>query len=359
MDKIPVGILGATGVVGQQYVQLLSKHPWFEITFLAASQHSAHRTYAEAVQGRWRQSQPLPEYVGNQIVLPLDSVDKARKTCKLVFSAVGSDIAAQFEHRYAEAGLAVVSNASHHRRDPDIPVVIPEINASHLEIIPKQQQRRGWSLGFIVAKPNCSLQSYLLPLWPLLQSYGIQKLIVSTLQAVSGAGYPGISALQIADNVIPYIAGEEEKSEWEPLKIFGHVANDMIVNAESIAISSHCNRVPVTDGHMSCVSVALNSKPAHLDEIVALWSAFEGQPQTLGLPSAPSKPIVYAEASDRPQTRLDRNAGNGMAITVGRLRPCPVLDIRFVGLSHNAIRGAAGGGVLIAELLVKQHYLNE
>lgn len=358
MTRIPVGILGATGVVGQQYIQLLADHPWFEVTFLASSHRSANQTYGHAVAGRWRQPQGIPPDIANLTVHTLDALEVARQRCRLVFSAVGSDIAERYEERYAQAGLGVVSNASFHRRDPDVPMIIPEINSDHLDILAIQKRRRQWSTGFIAVKPNCSIQSYLIPLWPLYQRFGLDKVMVTTLQAVSGAGYPGVSALDITDNVIPYISGEEEKSEWEPLKVLGHIQGDQIVNAGDITISAHCNRVPVCDGHMACVSVAFKEKPAS-EDILAAWLDFRGEPQTLDLPLAPPRPILYDGNADRPQPRLDRDAGNGMAVTVGRLRPCPLLHYRFVGLSHNAVRGAAGGGVLIAELLAKQQYVTE
>lgn len=358
MKKITVGVLGATGVVGQNYLSLLANHPWFEVTFLASSQRSANQPYGKAVQGRWKQEGLLPKQLENIIVSSIDDIDKAANTCQMIFSAVGSDIAEEYERRYAQAGLAVVSNASYHRRDSDVPMIIPEINPDHLQIIPKQQHKRGWNKGYIAVKPNCSLQSYLIPLWPIHQRYGIEQVIVTTLQAISGAGYPGVSSMDILGNVVPYIGGEEEKSEWEPLKILGTIQGDSIVNAHNIAIAAHCNRVPVYDGHLACVSVKVREK-ASAEEIITLWNNFTGEPQRLALPSAPSQPILYLPEVNRPQPLLDRNAGNGMAVTVGRLRPCPVLDFRFVGLSHNTVRGAAGGGVLIAELLAKQQFLQE
>ncbi|MDP1835765.1 MAG: aspartate-semialdehyde dehydrogenase [Chlamydiales bacterium] len=355
MNRIPVGILGATGVVGQHYIAALADHPWFEIAFLASSKRSANQSYANALGNRWRQVTPLPIDIANLPVHNVDDIAAAKASCRLVFSALGGEVAQQFEAKYAQEGLAVVSNASFHRRDPDVPVIIPEVNAGHLDILPRQRELRGWK-GFIVTKPNCSLQSYLIPLWPLHQRFGLSKIIVTTLQAISGAGYPGVPALAITDNVIPYIAGEEEKSESEPLKILGSIKGDVIVDAENIAIAAHCNRVPVTDGHLACVSVQFKNIPSP-EDIIQAWKDFKAEPQHLGLPSAPSQPIIIRDEFDRPQPRLDSMAGEGMAVTVGRLRPCPVLDYRFVGLSHNTIRGAAGGGVLIAELLVKQQYI--
>ncbi len=357
MTKISIGILGATGVVGQHYVQLLANHPWFEITFLAASASSADQSYESAVTGRWRQSDSLLPRIGYLPVYTLDALDIAQEKCDLVFSAISGDLAKEYEEQYAKAGISVVSNAATHRRDPHVPLLIPEVNSEHLEIIPAQRRQRGWEHGLIAVKPNCSIQSYLIPLWPLHQRFGLEKIVVTTLQAVSGAGYPGLPAKEIANNVIPYIADEEEKSEWEPLKILGKIESNLIINAKQPIIAAHCNRVPVCNGHMACVSVAFKIKPS-AQEILEIWKGFRGLPQQLELPSAPEHPIIYMEDANRPQPRLDSETKGGMAITVGRLRPCPVLDYRFVGLSHNALRGAAGGGVLIAELLAKQQYIH-
>ncbi|PJD96737.1 MAG: aspartate-semialdehyde dehydrogenase [Parachlamydia sp.] len=356
MKRIPIGILGATGMVGQQYLRLLADHPWFEITFLCASPKSAGKTYAEAVQQRWHQATPIPDQASQLHVHSIDQIKIALERCRCIFSAVGGDIAREYEEKYAAAGLPVVSNASYHRSTSDIPVLIPEINASHLAILPHQQAKRGWSKGFIVTKPNCSIQSYMLPLAPLHEIFGIRNLMITTLQAVSGAGYPGVSSWDISDNVIPYIAKEEEKSEKEPLKIFGKVQGNHIEAAANICISAHCNRVPVLDGHLACVSAEFKTEPT-MEQVRSIWDSYISLPQQLQLPSAPPKTIIYREEVDRPQPRLDRNAGNGMAVTVGRLRPCNLLDLRFVALSHNTLRGAAGGGILNAEILVSQGYL--
>jgi len=356
MERIPVGILGATGMVGQQYLRLLADHPWFEITFLCASPKSAGKTYAEAVQERWHLATPIPNKISRLHVHSIDQIQQAQECCRLVFSAVSADLAKEYEERYAEAGLPVVSNASYHRTTVDVPVLIPEINAAHLAILPQQQSKRGWSKGFIVTKPNCSIQSYMLPLAPLHETFGIKNLLITTLQAISGAGYPGVSSWDIYDNVIPYIAKEEEKTETEPLKIFGKLQNNQIVSASGICVSAHCNRVPVLDGHLACVSVEFKTKPA-LEQVLAIWSSYVSLPQQLQLPSAPAQTIIYKEEVNRPQPRLDRDAGKGMAVTVGRLRPCNLLDLRFVALSHNTQRGAAGGGILNAEILVRQGYL--
>jgi len=355
--KIPVGILGATGMVGQQYLFKLINHPYFELSFLAASSASSGKTYAEAVKGRWYLEETLPEEIGN---LPLHSIDDlatAKERCRLVFSAVDSAVAKNYEERYAEMGLAVVSNASYHRQSVDVPILIPEINADHLAIIANQRKNRGWKKGLIVVKPNCSLQSYMIPLAPLHQQFQVKRLVVTTLQAISGAGVSGLSSLSILDNVIPYIAQEERKSEIEPLKIWGKIEGDQIIPASDIAIAAHCNRVPVVDGHMACLSVAFSIKPK-IEEILPIWEHFEGAAQQLQLPSAPKKPILYREESDRPQPRLDRLTGKGMVVTVGRLRECPVFDLRFTALSHNTIRGAAGGGILNAELLVAKGWVS-
>jgi aspartate-semialdehyde dehydrogenase len=290
----------------------------------------------------------------------MDDIDVAASRCRILFSAVASDVAAAFEERYAAAGLAVVSNASHHRATPDVPVIIPELNADHLHIIPEQRRSRGWTAGCLVAKPNCSLQSYLLPLFPLHQRYRLTEVAVTTLQAISGAGYPGPSAATMVDNIIPYIAGEEEKAEREPLKILGdyRTGTVRIVPATGIRIAAQCNRVPVTDGHLAIVSARFQQPPT-LDEVAQVWAEFRGAPQLMDLPSAPAQPIQHLLETDRPQPRLDREAAQGMAVTVGRLRACPLFHCRFVGLSHNVIRGAAGGAILIAELLVKTHLVTD
>lgn len=354
--KIPVGILGATGMVGQQYLQLLENHPWFEVNFLTSSNQSAEKSYREAVSGRWHMSTPIPENIANKPVQRSDEITAAKQSCRFVFSAMSNEGALAYEELYAQNGIPVISNASHHRSSPDVPVLIPEVNPDHLQIIPIQQKNRSWDTGFIVVKPSCSLQSYMIPLSPLHRKYQIVRLLVTTMQAVSGAGYPGVSSVNIIDNIIPHIANEEEKLEWEPLKIWGHMGDNSLHTAKDIAISAHCNRVPVMDGHLTCVSVQFAKKPAR-EDILTLWNNFQGLPQQLQLPSAPPHPIIYREESDRPQPRRDRDAGKGMSVSVGRLRACPVFDYRFAALSHNTIRGAAGGGILNAELLVRQGFL--
>jgi aspartate-semialdehyde dehydrogenase len=261
-----------------------------------------------------------------------------------------------YEELYAARGIPVLTNAGFHRRSVDVPVLIPEVNPEHAAVIPIQQKNRHWREGFIVAKPNCSLQSYMIPLAPLHRHFKIKRLLLTTMQAISGAGYPGISSMDIMDNIIPYIANEEEKSEQEPLKIWGTVSDSSILPTHDLLISAHCNRVSVLDGHMACVSVQFEQRPSQ-EEILNLWRNFQGLPQTIHLPSAPPSPIAYLEDNDRPQPKRDRNFGNGMGVSVGRLRECPLFDYRFVGLSHNTIRGAAGGGILNAELLVHLGYL--
>jgi aspartate-semialdehyde dehydrogenase len=358
--KIKVGVLGATGMVGQNYLRLLSRHPWFEVVYLAASPGSAGKKYADAVAGRWHITEPIPDGYKNIVVEDAGTVSKAVDRCRLVFSAVEMDKKAilALEEEYAGRGLAVVSNNSAHRATPDVPVMVPEINYDHLDIIPRQRQRRDWKDGLLVVKPNCSIQSYMLPLYALLKAgYRIESLVASTLQAVSGAGYPGPASIDVIDNVIPYIGGEEEKSEVEPAKILGRVEGGCIVPDTSLKISAHCNRVAVSDGHIACCSIKFAGKTPGEDEIIAIWRDFTSLPQALKLPSAPIPPIIYRDEPDRPQPRQDRDAGNGMAVTVGRLRPCHVLDYRFVGLHHNTVRGAAGGAILTAELLVSKGYV--
>ena len=357
---IKVGILGATGMVGQNYIRLLKDHPWFEVVYLAASPNSAGKPYSEAVAGRWHMREDIPEKVKNIIVEDAGNISRAAGKCQLMFSAVELDKKSilALEADYAAKGFAVISNNSAHRATEDVPVMIPEINPEHLEIIPVQQKNRGWSKGFLVVKPNCSIQSYMLPLFALLKAgYKVDKMILTTLQALSGAGYPGPAAIDLVDNTIPFIQGEEEKSEIEPRKILGKIQGDKFVPDESIKISAHCNRVAVTDGHTACVSLAFSGKKPELDEIINIWKNFSALPQELKLPSAPVPPIIYRDEVNRPQAQKDRDAGKGMAVTVGRLRKCNVFDIRFIGLHHNTVRGAAGGSILTAELLKAKGYI--
>jgi aspartate-semialdehyde dehydrogenase len=356
MNKLRVGILGASGMVGQNYIALLENHPWFTVTYLAASEKSAGKSYREAVAGRWHMPRDIPKGVDKQTVYSIDQLAEANQRCNFVFSALDSGVAKEYEEKYAAAGIPVVSNASSHRHTSDVPMLIPEINPHHTDMIPIQQKNRGWQRGFIVVKPNCSLQSYMTPLFALHREFKVTRTIITTMQAVSGAGHPGASSYDIIDNIIPYIKGEEEKSEQEPKKILGSIEGDHFKYNQDIQISAHCNRVPTIDGHMACVSLEFEKKPSAV-QIIDLWRSFRALPQELDLPLAPKQPIIYREEADRPQTRLDRNADKGMAVTVGRLRECLVFDYRFTALSHNTIRGAAGGGILNAELLVKQGYL--
>jgi aspartate-semialdehyde dehydrogenase len=351
--KIKVGILGATGMVGQNYVRLLARHPWFDITYLGASPNSAGKKYAEAVAGRWHMREPIPAKVSGIMVEDAGKVDSVIGKCGLVFSAIEMEKQAilDVEAEYAQKGFVVVSNNSAYRLVEDVPVIIPEINQDHLAVIPDQQKKRGWK-GFIVVKPNCSIQSYMIPLYALIKAgYIIDKMILTTLQAVSGAGYPGPASIDLIDNVVPYIGGEEEKSEVEPKKIFGKVSNGKIIPDDKIKISAHCNRVPVTDGHTACCSIQFAGKKPEMDEIIKIWRNFTAPPQELKLPSAPVPPLVYLDEANRPQPQKDRDSGHGMTVTVGRLRKCNVFDYRFVGLHHNTVRGAAGGSILAAELL--------
>jgi len=358
--KIPVAILGATGMVGQQYIALLANHPWFEIAVVAASARSAGLRYGEAVAARWYPELPFPDTLKDYPLADALDITSIAPHVKIVFSALelsSKEELQEVENAYARAGSAVVSNASAHRWTDDVPMIIPEINHHHTDIIPAQRQRHGWN-GLLAVKPNCSLQSYLTPLFALMQAgHGISHVAVTTLQAVSGAGYPGVPSLDIIDNVIPYIGGEEEKTEQEPLKILGDIRDGRFFQREGLTISAHCNRVPVRDGHTACVSVKFTGAKPELARIIDIWNSFRSAPQELGLPSAPAQPIVYLDEAARPQPKKDRMRQQGMAVCVGRLRPCPVFDIKFVGLSHNTLRGAAGGGILNAELLVSKGFI--
>jgi len=366
-QKIPVGILGATGMVGQQYISLLNDHPWFEVRYVSASPRSAGKKYSEAVAGRWQLANAYAPHVGEIMVQDANDVSCAvaafkKGECSFVFSALemSKDETKALEEAYAAAGIPVISNASAHRWTEDVPVLIAEVNPEHTDIIPIQKKARGWDRGFIAVKPNCSIQSYMKPLHALAQAgYQTNKLFVTTMQAVSGAGYPGVPSLDMLDNIVPYIGGEEEKSEKEPLKIFGAVNGSVIKNAELPKISAHCNRVPVTNGHVACVSLEFaGKKPSSLEEIKKIWAAYKGLPQEAALPFAPKQPIIYREEENRPQPRKDRDIDKAMAVVIGRLRPCNLFDVRFTALSHNTVRGAAGGGILNAELLKHKGFLN-
>jgi aspartate-semialdehyde dehydrogenase len=361
MKKIPVGILGATGMVGQQYIRLLADHPWFRVAHVAASPQSAGKKYKDALKSGWIVDGEMPKGVANLTLYDVADVQSAAANCTFVFSAfemADKEMIRATEDAYAATGIPVFSNASAHRQTVDVPMLIAEINPAHLRIIPQQQKTRGWKKGFIVVKPNCSLQSYLTPLYALMQAgYEIGAVAVTTMQAVSGAGYPGVSSLDIIDNVVPFIGGEEEKTEEEPLKILGNIKGSAFAAYKGMKISAHCNRVPVSDGHLACVNVAFKKKKPSIEQIVAIWAKFKGEPQKLSLPFAPQQPIIYRHEPNRPQPKKDRDADKGMAVSVGRLRPCPVFDYKFVALSHNTVRGAAGGGILNAELALKKGYL--
>ncbi|MFB5676364.1 aspartate-semialdehyde dehydrogenase [Paenibacillus terreus] len=356
-EKLKVGIVGGTGMVGQRFVQLLDQHPWFQVTAIAASANSAGKTYEESVQGRWKVPGSIPEEVKNIVVQDASKVEEVAGQVDFVFCAVDmkKDEIMALEEAYAKTGTPVISNNSAHRWTPDVPMVIPEINPGHIEVIAAQRKRLGTSTGFIAVKPNCSIQSYVPALHALLD-FKPTKVVASTYQAISGAGKNFNDWPEMLDNVIPYIGGEEEKSEQEPLRIWGSVANGEIVKAEAPLITTQCIRVPVTDGHLATVFVSFEKKPSKA-EILERWQQFKGRPQELGLPSAPQQFITYFEEENRPQTKLDRDIERGMGVSTGRLREDTIYDYKFVGLSHNTLRGAAGGGVLIAELLKAEGYI--
>lgn len=359
MKKYSVGVVGGTGMVGQRFVSLLENHPWFQLTVIAASSRSAGKTYEEAVGTRWAMDTPMPEAARNLVVL--DAVadkEKIASSVDFIFCAVDmkKDEIRALEEAYAKLECPVISNNSANRWTPDVPMVIPEINAEHIKVIDAQRKRLGTTRGFIAVKSNCSIQSYTPALHPLL-SFGIEKVLVCTYQAISGAGKTFETWPEMSDNLIPYIGGEEEKSEQEPLKVWGKVENGVIVNADSPAITAQCLRVPVSNGHTAAVFVTFKNKPSE-DEIKTIWKNFKGRAQELELPSAPKQFLKYFEEPDRPQARLDRDLEGGMTITLGRLRPDTQYDYKFVGLSHNTLRGAAGGGVLLAELLCAEGYIS-
>jgi len=344
-------------MVGQRFVQLLDGHPWFEVTTIAASASSAGKTYEQSVQNRWKLSTPIPEAVKNIVVLDASKVEEVASQVDFIFCAVDmkkNEIQA-LEEAYAKTGTPVVSNNSAHRWTPDVPMVIPEINPGHLDVIAAQRKRLGTETGFIAVKPNCSIQSYV-PMLHALQQFKPTQVVASTYQAISGAGKNFTDWPEMLDNVIPYIGGEEEKSEQEPLRIWGSVQDGQIVKADAPLITTQCIRVPVTDGHLATVFVSFENKPAK-EEILRIWREFEGRPQQLGLPSAPKQFITYFEEENRPQTNLDRDIEGGMGVSAGRLREDSLYDYKFVGLSHNTLRGAAGGAVLIAELLKAEGYI--
>ena len=357
MEKMKVGVVGATGMVGQRFLTLLENHPYFEVVALAASARSAGKSYKEAVGERWKMSTPMPEKYADMFVYDAQNIEEMKK-CSFVFCAVDmkKDEIRALEEAYAKAEIPVVSNNSAHRWTPDVPMVIPEINDSHLEVIEAQRKRLGTKRGFIAVKPNCSIQSYVPAITPLLK-YKPSVILATTYQAISGAGKTFREWPEMIDNVIPYIGGEEETSEQEPLKIWGKVENGEVVKAAAPLITTQCIRVPVSDGHTAAVFVKFENKPSK-EEIIKAWAEYAGKAQELELPSAPKQFITYFEEDNRPQAKLDRDIYGGMGITLGRLREDTVFDYKFVGLSHNTLRGAAGGAVLIAELLYKLGYFN-
>lgn len=357
MSKLRVGILGATGMVGQRFIALLENHPWFEVVTVAASARSAGKTYEEAVGGRWKMTTPMPEAVKNLIVKNVNEVEEVAATVDFVFSAVDmtKDEIKAIEEAYAKTETPVVSNNSAHRWTPDVPMVVPELNPQHLEVLTAQKERLGTTRGFVVVKPNCSIQSYT-PMLHALREFEPTTVVATTYQAISGAGKTFKEWPEMLDNIIPYIGGEEEKSEQEPLRIWGKVENGVIVKAAEPVITTQCIRVPVSDGHTAAVFVSFKKKPTK-EQILEAWKNFKGLPQTMELPSAPKQFITYFEEDNRPQAHLDRDTENGMGVCAGRLREDSVYDYKFVGLSHNTKRGAAGGAVLIAELLKAQGYI--
>jgi aspartate-semialdehyde dehydrogenase len=348
-NKIQVGVLGATGAVGQKFIKLLENHPWFELTEVAASDRSAGKIYKDATT--WRQYSPIPDRIKDRVVKPCEpGLD-----CRVVFSGLDASVAGEVEENFARAGYIVLSNSKNHRMDEDVPLLVPEINYEHLGLIKAQRERRNWA-GAIVTNPNCSTVGLVMALAPIHRAFGVRRVIVVTMQALSGAGYPGPPAIDMLGNVVPFIGGEEDKVETEPRKIMGALEGDRIRFADC-RISAHTNRVFVEDGHMECVSVELEKK-ATPDEVARSLADFTSLPQELKLPFAPDRPVIVMTERDRPQPRFDRDAGMGMSAVVGRLRECPVFDIRFTVLSHNTIRGAAGAAILNAELMKVQGYLD-
>lgn len=358
MKSYNVGIVGATGMVGQRFVLLLANHPWFKITHLSASEKSAGKTYGEAVKGRWAMPSPLPENIAGMMVYDALDIKTAKENVDFVFCAISldKDQTRALEEAYAKEEIPVISNNSAHRGTVDVPMLIPEVNAQHIDVIEIQRRRLGTKRGFIAVKPNCSIQTYVPALHPLM-GFGINKILACTYQAVSGAGRTLESWPEMADNVIPFIGGEEQKSEQEPLKVWGSIGENGIVNVQKPVITTQCIRVPVSDGHMAATFVSFDRKPT-IEQIKEAWRSFKGAPQQLSLPSAPKQFLEYFEDDARPQTKLDRDNGNGMAVSIGRLREDTLFDYKFVVLSHNTLRGAAGGGVLAAELLAQKGYFD-
>jgi aspartate-semialdehyde dehydrogenase len=349
MNKIEVGILGATGMVGQRFVSLLEHHPWFEVRWLAASDRSAGKTYGEACN--WRLRDPMPK-AARELTVHECKPDHAPL---LLFSSLDSKVAGEVEREFAQAGHVVVSNSSNHRMEPDVPLLIPEVNPDHLALVRIQRKRRGWK-GMIVTNPNCTTVGLAMSLAPLEKAFGVEKVMMTSMQAVSGAGYPGIPTLDILGNVVPFISGEEEKVERETQKLLGKFLDESVKPAD-FPVSAHCNRVPVEDGHIESISVSLRTK-ASIEDLVDAWRKFRSLPQERNLPFAPKHPIIVREERDRPQPKFDLAAEHGMATVVGRVRACPVLQFKYVALSHNTIRGAAGAALLNAELMKAEGYLD-
>ena len=358
MKKLRAGVIGATGMVGQRFLTLLDNHPYFEVTALAASSRSAGKTYEEALGGRWKLTTPMPAWAASMTVIDASHIDEMAKLVDFVFCAVDmkKQEILELEEAYAKAEIPVISNNSANRWTPDVPMVIPEINPQHLEVINAQRARLGTKRGFIAVKPNCSIQSYVPMITPLLK-FKPTNIVATTYQAISGAGKTFREWPEMQDNIIPYIGGEEEKNEQEPLRVWGDVVNGEIVKAAAPLITTQCIRVPVTDGHMAAVFMSFENKPSK-EEILEAWKNFRGLPQELELPHAPEQFITYFEDDNRPQANLDRDTYGGMGVCAGRLREDTLFDYKFVGLSHNTLRGAAGGGVLIAELLYRLGYLD-
>ncbi len=359
--KFKVGIIGATGMVGQRFALLLENHPWFEVKVLAASARSAGKKYGDVVEGRWHMTKDLPEKYKDMVIVDAENVEEVASQVDFCFCAVNmkKDEIKALEERYAKAECPIVSNNSAHRFTPDVPMVIPEINADHIKIIDEQRKRLGTKRGFIAVKSNCSLQSYVPAIHPL-KELGVDKVLACTYQAISGAGKTFKTWPEMIDNVIPYIGGEEEKSEQEPLKIWGHIENGKIVKTDDIAITAQCIRVPVSDGHTAAVFMSFKDgvKKPSVEEIIKIWESYKGRAQELELPSAPKQFLHYFTEPDRPQIKSERNLENGMAVSVGRLREDTQYDYKFVCMSHNTLRGAAGGAVLLAELLCAEGYMD-
>lgn len=349
--RIPVAVLGATGMVGQRFIELLQGHPWFELVGLAASEQHRRQPYGQVAH--WRLGGEMPVGAAKLPVVPCDPAELP--DVKIVFSALPAEVASAIEAKFAQAGIAVFSNAKNYRMEPDVPLVVPEVNPEHIAVIPQQQRARNWR-GFIVTNANCCATPLVMAFKPLQEAFGLRKALVTTMQAISGAGYPGIPSYDILDNVIPFIGGEEAKLESETQKMLGTWNEGEGFTNAPLVVSAHCNRVATREGHLECASVEF-ARSVGYEEILEAWESFIGEPQRLKLPSAPERALLYRRENDRPQTLLDRDTGRGMTTTIGRLRPCPILHYKFVLLGHNTIRGAAGGSILNAELCVSKGYI--